>query len=548
MNGGSSMQPVAIGQSFGFAACSRPAAGHGIYVASRASSPERPAMWRALRDAGWHITSSWIDEAGEGQTASFTELWGRIEREIRGSLGLIVYAEPEDFPLKGAYLEAGIAIGAGLPVAVVMPNKVELEARSDRPMGSWIRHPGVTICRSLEEARSFIEASPEATAKTALASQAAVDVERLIRECLPGGTSCDPQAVADAMREWFRAQQEATAARENTPGGSDLRRQARRFLTELADKRPRRALDVDALRQFLEPIAAPSDIETAINSLIRTAWEWGASCEVDSVRWGEAGDSHNTMWRDRTSQAASRLQVALASSPATAGPGRPSHHPTERADVAEEPWTEAQIDGITAVLRDHCGPATADRVRRLIDGQVREPGHLGGDGGPWSEWEQEVLAIVREYSGDDGFDDHQGVDLPAEVRECLGSLSKDAAPMASIGPAAFRAGWRGETPVEDFVCARLAAASSLAVVLRRLHDAVGQDRQWKTSGTALGVGLALDEASKAFNALRPVLAAQGATLTEAASTAAKTAGDPAHEAGESGSQAGVGQDVTASGQ
>lgn len=120
--------------------------------------------------------------------------------------------------------------------------------------------------------------------------------------------------------------------------------------------------------------------------------------------------------------------------------------------------------------------------------------------------------------------------------------------MASIGPAAFRAGWRGETPVEDFVCARLAAASSLAVVLRRLHDAVGQDRQWKTSGTALGVGLALDEASKAFNALRPVLAAQGATLTEAASTAAKTAGDPAHEAGESGSQAGVGQDVTASGQ
>lgn len=379
MNGAATIEPLGIAQP----SCSAAAAGRpplpGIYVASRASSPERPAMWRALRDAGWHITSSWIDEAGEGQTASFTELWGRIEREIRGSLGLIVYAEPEDFPLKGAYLEAGIAIGAGLPVAVVMP-KVELEARSDRPMGSWIRHPGVTICRSLEEARSFIEASPEATAKTALASQPAVDVERLIRECLPGGPSCDPQAVASAMREWFRAQREATAARESTPGGSDLRRQARRFLTELADKRPRRALDVDALQQFLEPIAKPSDIEAAINSLIRTAWEWGASCEVDSVRWGEAGDSHNTMWRDRTSQAASRLQVSLASSPAALAAERPGRHPAERADVTEEPWTEAQIDGITAVLRDHCGPATADRLRRLIAGEVRQPGDPDGDG------------------------------------------------------------------------------------------------------------------------------------------------------------------------
>lgn len=128
----------------------------GIYVASRASSPERPAMWRALRAAGWPITSSWIDEAGEGETADFSDLWARISREIHGSLGLIIYAEPEDFPLKGAYVEAGIAIGAGLPVAVVMPG-VELDPRSCRPMGSWIRHPDVQVCRSLEAARQYIE-------------------------------------------------------------------------------------------------------------------------------------------------------------------------------------------------------------------------------------------------------------------------------------------------------------------------------------------------------------------------------------------------------
>lgn len=42
----------------------------------------------------------------------------------------------------------------------------------------------------------------------ALAAQPqAIDVERLIRECLPGGHSCDPQAVADTIREWARAQQ-----------------------------------------------------------------------------------------------------------------------------------------------------------------------------------------------------------------------------------------------------------------------------------------------------------------------------------------------------
>jgi hypothetical protein len=133
----------------------------GIYVASRASSAARPAMWRGLRDAGWPITSSWIDEAGEGETGDFCELWSRIDREIRSSRGLVIYAEPEDFPLKGAYIEAGIAIGAGLPVAVVLPG-VQLEARSDRPMGSWIRHPAVTLCATLEEARRVIETSQAA--------------------------------------------------------------------------------------------------------------------------------------------------------------------------------------------------------------------------------------------------------------------------------------------------------------------------------------------------------------------------------------------------
>ena len=59
-------------------------------------------MWRQLRNSGWRITSSWIDEAGEGETDDFSELWARISREIWRADALVLYAERLDFPLKGA--------------------------------------------------------------------------------------------------------------------------------------------------------------------------------------------------------------------------------------------------------------------------------------------------------------------------------------------------------------------------------------------------------------------------------------------------------------
>lgn len=124
-----------------------------IYVASRASVPERPAMWRRYREQ-WRpereIVSSWIDEAGAGETASFEDLWDRIVSEVLSSDRVIVYAEPDDFPLKGAYVEVGVGLGAGLPVSVVLPG-VELDG-SMRPIGSWVRHPSVTVHENVEEA------------------------------------------------------------------------------------------------------------------------------------------------------------------------------------------------------------------------------------------------------------------------------------------------------------------------------------------------------------------------------------------------------------
>ena len=122
-----------------------------VYVASRASVPERVAMWRALRDErGVDITSSWIDEAGEGKTHDFTELWARIQDEMARSAALILYATPEDFPLKGALVEAGMALMWGLPVYLVLPG-VMLEERSKRPIGSWVCHPACFIMNSIDE-------------------------------------------------------------------------------------------------------------------------------------------------------------------------------------------------------------------------------------------------------------------------------------------------------------------------------------------------------------------------------------------------------------
>jgi hypothetical protein len=123
----------------------------GIYIASRASLPERAAAWRELRAKGIHVTSSWIDEAGPGQTSDFGELWSRILAEVTSSAAIIVYAAKDDFPLKGTLVEAGMAIAAGVPVLVVLDG-VELEPRSMRPIGSWIAHPLVTRCANIEDA------------------------------------------------------------------------------------------------------------------------------------------------------------------------------------------------------------------------------------------------------------------------------------------------------------------------------------------------------------------------------------------------------------
>lgn len=126
---------------------------YGIYVASRASVPARGRMWRDYRSAGYPIISTWIDEDGEGATADLGELWSRIIAEVTSAKRLVLYAEPYDLPLKGALVEVGMALAAGVPVVAVLPG-IALEPRSMRPIGSWLKHPLVFIALDVSEALS----------------------------------------------------------------------------------------------------------------------------------------------------------------------------------------------------------------------------------------------------------------------------------------------------------------------------------------------------------------------------------------------------------
>ncbi len=117
-----------------------------IYVSSRASIPERPAMWRNFKKIGANIISTWIDESDDQATVSFPDLWHRIQEEILACDRFIFYAEPEDFPVKGALVEIGLAIAYVKPIWV-LGNNIDVEKPTYRPFGSWVMHHSVTVFR-----------------------------------------------------------------------------------------------------------------------------------------------------------------------------------------------------------------------------------------------------------------------------------------------------------------------------------------------------------------------------------------------------------------
>lgn len=113
---------------------------HGLYIASKT---KHAAKWKALRESGVPIISTWIDEAGEGETVSYEDLWRRCIAESKSAAAFIVYAEPGE-TLKGALVEMGAAIAAGTPVFSV--------GEIGKPLWESIL---TTKCASIEEALLF---------------------------------------------------------------------------------------------------------------------------------------------------------------------------------------------------------------------------------------------------------------------------------------------------------------------------------------------------------------------------------------------------------
>lgn len=109
----------------------------GIYTASKV---RHAGLWKTYRAEGHPVISTWIDEAGEGETKCETDLWVRCVREASSAGVLIVYVERYD-TLKGALVEVGAALASGVKVLVV------------GVIGSsWLAHPLVYQCGSLDEA------------------------------------------------------------------------------------------------------------------------------------------------------------------------------------------------------------------------------------------------------------------------------------------------------------------------------------------------------------------------------------------------------------
>lgn len=113
-----------------------------IYVSS---IPGRAEMWKELRDEkGWSIISTWIDDSGAGQT----ELWQRITTEVSSCDSLILYFGENDRVLKGALVEAGMALSLGKHVFVVFEESLTM-AEMENTLGSWLAHPNVVLSASL---------------------------------------------------------------------------------------------------------------------------------------------------------------------------------------------------------------------------------------------------------------------------------------------------------------------------------------------------------------------------------------------------------------
>lgn len=112
-----------------------------IYVASKVHHVKK---WLSYRDAGYPINSTWLDEAGPGQTTDFSDLWIRCCMEAKAAGVLVAYRERDEI-LKGAMIEIGVALSFPKPVILA----------GDWEKMTFLHHPTVKHVPSLNEAMAL---------------------------------------------------------------------------------------------------------------------------------------------------------------------------------------------------------------------------------------------------------------------------------------------------------------------------------------------------------------------------------------------------------
>lgn len=112
-----------------------------VYLAGKTRlAPRFRDVRDVWRDRGAIVMSTWIDQAGEGETEDFGVLWA--DCVWQASMADLTIAVHEDGDVwKGTFIEVGAALAFHHPVYVV-----------GRPPGTWIHHAQVTIAESIDDA------------------------------------------------------------------------------------------------------------------------------------------------------------------------------------------------------------------------------------------------------------------------------------------------------------------------------------------------------------------------------------------------------------
>lgn len=119
-----------------------------IYVASKVKHAN---MWRALRQAGYPIISSWIYEAGVDTTSDWPGLWVRCVHEVQAATCLILYLEEGEM-LKGALVELGVAFATDIPVYLVTEDSSHSYSACLHPLVIWCPDLGRAFALALAQA------------------------------------------------------------------------------------------------------------------------------------------------------------------------------------------------------------------------------------------------------------------------------------------------------------------------------------------------------------------------------------------------------------